>query len=182
VSLSSSLARVLARPALGPGPTRPRFRLPPRRLPVHRTTAVAPSHRMSPAVQAALARWVDAERPLAPVERIAAASRADRPALRAGDDSLVPGNGRAHGRPLPRRAPVRSVVSLPSAPTPDLGSCVACGGPLRVAVVDLAGGSAALECVACGLRRIEAHGSAPESTPARSPWAVGSDGAARQVP
>jgi hypothetical protein len=37
----------------------------------------------------------------------------------------------------------------------DLGSCGGCGGPLRVARLDLEARSVLLECMACGLRRFE---------------------------
>jgi hypothetical protein len=47
-------------------------------------------------------------------------------------------------------------------PWRDLGACGACGGPVRVAVVDLESGTAAIECMACGVRRIEGGDPAPD--------------------
>jgi hypothetical protein len=116
-----------------------------------------------PAVLAALARFVDEERPIYWVDRLVAMG-----SHRSEADALVLAFG-PRGRAARLALPARTLAALPPAPpaadpavadTPVAEApappCAWCGGETRVVLFDLVEDMVTSECRACGLRRIEA--------------------------
>jgi len=112
-------------------------------------------------VLSAMERIVERERPGYQVERAAFLARAAvrRQPRWSASGVHLPGNG-PEDLAAPRPAvPLPRLARTPWSPTPPtLGPCAACGGRTRLATVDLVGDTTTVECIACGLRRVEGAG------------------------